>query len=449
MSPKIKLLSWAIFLGIFFLISILSQSAKANHNQLRITERSLSIFPLTQSPIEQIITSTEQLTSTKTLTDTAVLTENLQFVLNLPIIFNQPPASPELLLFCSDLSKPINIPDNSEGGVNHVITIDDSRRILDLNIQVDVMHTWVGDIVVSVTHGGSGKSIRLIDRPGFPKNELGCGGDGISTILDDEISLSTENQCYSGGNAIAGIYLPLDPLKNIDDEILGGDWIINVSDRDSGDTGKLKSWCIEALVGPPTNYQPDQPPANLPLKAEIKNITGEKQSLPLDCESRSAVDWANYFGTSINEIDFFNRLPKSDNPDIGFVGDVYGEWGLIPPNDYGVHAKPVAELLRNYGLSAYSRRPLTWEQLKAEIASSRPVIVWVIGSASMNEKPIYYISSDNHRTIVAHYEHTVIVVGYTETTVIILDGDTRLVRTQNQFLSSWSALDNMAITAIP
>jgi uncharacterized protein YvpB len=161
------------------------------------------------------------------------------------------------------------------------------------------------------------------------------------------------------------------------------------------------------------------------------------------------VDWANYFGTQINEIEFFNRLPESDDPDTGFVGDVYGDWGQIPPNDYGVHAQPVAKLLNKYGVDAHARRPLSWDQLRAEIAAKRPVIVWVIGSASMNEKPIYYTASNQHRSIVAHYEHTVIVVGYSSTSVTILDGDTRINRGLKEFLSSWSALDNMAITAIP
>jgi len=89
----------------------------------------------------------------------------------------------------------------------------------------------------------------------------------------------------------------------------------------------------------------------------------------LDCESRSAVDWAAYLGQHINELTFFNRLPKSDNPDKGFVGNVYGAWGQIPPNPYGVHAEPVAALLRDYGLQAYAHRPLRWEQLQAEIAA--------------------------------------------------------------------------------
>jgi uncharacterized protein YvpB len=375
--------------------------------------------------------------------------EASQTILYLPSIYHYPPASQELLLFCSNFGNPISIPDYPSDGLSNSLTINDSRRILDLNIRVEVTHTWVGDLAIDLQHRYSRKTARLVDRPGFPASTWGCSGDGLASIFDDEISVSAENQCYSGPNAVAGIYIPVDSLSIFDDEILNGDWTLNLYDMDDGDTGKLKSWCIEALVGPPSDVTPASPPANLPSSAQINNITGKDQALPLDCESRSAVDWANYFGTQINEIEFFNRLPESDDPDTGFVGNVYGDWGQIPPNDYGVHVEPVAKLLNKYGVDAYARRPLSWDQLRAEIAAKRPVMVWVIGSATMNEKPIYYTASNQHRSIVAHYEHTVIVVGYSPTSVTILDGDTRINRTLNQFLSSWSALDNMAMTAIP
>ena len=90
----------------------------------------------------------------------------------------------------------------------------------------------------------------------------------------------------------------------------------------------------------------------LPSSASIQGISGRWPAYSLDCESRSAVDWAAYFGVKIDELTFFNALPSSDNPDKGFVGNVHGAWGQIPPYDYGVHAKPVAKLFRAYGLEA-------------------------------------------------------------------------------------------------
>jgi len=160
------------------------------------------------------------------------------------------------------------------------------------------------------------------------------------------------------------------------------------------------------------------------------------------------VDWAKYFGYSIGEISFFNNLPRSANPDKGFVGNVYGNWGNIPPNDYGVHAEPVAALLRQYGLNAYAHQRLSWLELKAEIAAGKPVIVWIAGSV-VNGMPVYYTPPDGLHTVVARYEHTVVVTGYTQNNVYYLNGDTIYSKSTAQFLDSWSALGNMAITTQP
>jgi uncharacterized protein YvpB len=184
------------------------------------------------------------------------------------------------------------------------------------------------------------------------------------------------------------------------------------------------------------------------MEAQISGISGRKQALPLDCESRSAVDWAGYFGYSIGELAFFNQLPHSDNPDKGFVGNVYGTWGQIPPNSYGVHVEPVAALLRAYGVPAYAHRPLGWEHLKAEIAAGRPVFVWIVGSVQ-NGIPEYYTPSDGLSTIVARYEHTVVVTGYSASRVYFLNGATIYSKPIDEFLDSWSVLGNMAITALP
>jgi uncharacterized protein YvpB len=217
----------------------------------------------------------------------------------------------------------------------------------------------------------------------------------------------------------------------------------------SSETGRLNGWCISAQVGEsPAPVTPPPPPPALPAQARVNGISGQDQALPLDCESRVAVDWAAFFGYRINEIKFFNQLPKSDNPDTGFVGDVNGVWGQIPPNAYGVHAEPVANLLRAYGVSAYAHRPLRWVDLQAEIAAGRPVYVWVIGSV-YGGIPVYYTPSDGLHTVVARREHTVTVVGYSPTEVTIMDGDSFYNRNITTFLDSWSALGNMAITINP
>ncbi|MDP2966777.1 MAG: hypothetical protein Q8N39_12200 [Pelolinea sp.] len=62
----------------------------------------------------------------------------------------------------------------------------------------------------------------------------------------------------------------------------------------------------------------------LPESHYIWNILGHRQFFPIGCEASAADDWAKYFGVEVNEFAFQVRLPISDNPDLGFVGDVNG-----------------------------------------------------------------------------------------------------------------------------
>lgn len=182
-----------------------------------------------------------------------------------------------------------------------------------------------------------------------------------------------------------------------------------------------------------------------PRQAKIENIIGYAQHFNLDCEARSATDLATYFGIIFTEMDFQSRLPVSDDPEEGFVGNYHHPRGNIPPRSYGVHAGPVAALLRKYGLNAHDHKQMSWERIRIEIASGRPVIAWVIYQ-SFPGWPISYTASNGNTTIVAHYEHTVIIIGYDPMHITILDGNMIYKRTIRQFSDSWSVLGNMAIT---
>lgn len=202
---------------------------------------------------------------------------------------------------------------------------------------------------------------------------------------------------------------------------------------------------IPTFVPSPT---PTSPTAlTLPVRANIEGIVGHRQSMPLSCESRSAVDWAAYFGKTIDENSFHNGLPVHDNPDKGFVGNVYGSWGQVPPKAYGVHAKPVAQRLREYGLKAKHVFDMSLDELKSEIAAGRPVMIWVVGHVGFGS-PVKYTDSDGDISIVAKFEHTVIVIGYTENKITVLDGAKTYTRYNKEFLRSWGVLENQAIVLI-
>ena len=186
-------------------------------------------------------------------------------------------------------------------------------------------------------------------------------------------------------------------------------------------------------------------PSTLPDAAQITAFGGLHQALPLDCEIRSAVDWAAFFGVAIDEFTFLSQLPLSDNPEKGFVGNVNGVWGQVPPNDYGVHAEPIAALLRAYQLPATAHRGANWDTVRAEIAANRPVIVWVTGAVENYGGGQLYTAADGQTTLVARFEHTVMVIGYAPDSVTILDGSQIYTRSMDQFMTSWSALGKLAV----
>jgi len=200
----------------------------------------------------------------------------------------------------------------------------------------------------------------------------------------------------------------------------------------------------EVFQKPPT-LTDNSSSQDLPVEYHIYNILGHRQYFAIGCEASAAMDWAAFFGITINEFNFQYQLPQSDNPDLGFVGSVEGPWGQVPPYAYGVHAEPIAKVLQEqYGMHAQGVKGFTLEQLKAEIAANRPVIAWVIGNC-VGGVPYEYTDSQGNTTTVAAYEHVVIVTGYTNETIRYMNNGKFYDIPNEYFINSWSVLGNMVV----
>jgi uncharacterized protein YvpB len=186
-----------------------------------------------------------------------------------------------------------------------------------------------------------------------------------------------------------------------------------------------------------------QTPLVLPESHYLK-IATDKQYFALGCEASAAVDLAEYYDVLIYQYNFQHELPLSDNPDLGFVGDVNGPWGQVPPYAYGVHAAPVSELLQKYGLNVEGGKGYSLEQMKAKIATGHPVIAWVIGNM-VGGVPAEYVDKAGNKTLVAAYEHVVILTGYNQDSIRYVNNG-RFFEVPNEvFLNSWGVLGNMAV----
>ena len=189
---------------------------------------------------------------------------------------------------------------------------------------------------------------------------------------------------------------------------------------------------------------PDGPP---PASAAVEGLVGHPQEHNLSCESRSATDLASFWGKAFAEDDFFRRLPKSDNPHRGFLGDVDLPAGTMPPLGYGVYVEPVAATLRSFGLDARGQSEWDVDSLKAELAAGRPVVVWATYDMQLTGVQ-NWVSWDGVTSVVVQWQHTFIAVGYDEgglSLVDAYDGATKYF-TYEAFVPAWEQLGRMAVT---
>jgi subtilisin-like proprotein convertase family protein len=111
------------------------------------------------------------------------------------------------------------IPDNVRTGITSELTIADSGTISSLDLDVDITHTYIGDLEVALT-GPTG--VRVVVH--------GRGGGSADNLV-------TSYESVDGG--------PLMPFVGTS---LAGTWRLQVSDQAGLDVGKLNRWGLTARV---------------------------------------------------------------------------------------------------------------------------------------------------------------------------------------------------------
>ena len=145
--------------------------------------------------------------------------------------------------FCA--TPALAIPDNNTTGATSDLVIANGGAITDLNVKIETTHTWVGDLIYTLTNVTTGTTVTIIDRPGVPASTNGCANNDINATLDDEAAGgAVETQCAASAPAINGTFTPNNPLSAFDGQVRTGTWRLTVSDRAGADTGTLTRWCI-------------------------------------------------------------------------------------------------------------------------------------------------------------------------------------------------------------
>lgn len=197
---------------------------------------------------------------------------------------------------CNDT--PYSIPDNNATGINSPITLSQSVEILDIEVFVDITHTYRADLLVRLT-----------------------SPDGTDVTL--------HNRSGGSANNIVGWYdtdLPVDGPGSLSDlfgENTAGTWTLHVDDNWAADVGTLNEWClwISGTGDEPENTPPTV--SNIPNQYITEGDNFSQIHLDdyvTDAETPDASIVWTYAGNSELTVSIVNRVATIDFPDPDWNG---------------------------------------------------------------------------------------------------------------------------------
>jgi MYXO-CTERM domain-containing protein len=130
------------------------------------------------------------------------------------------------------------IPDNDPAGLTMTLVSVEVDPIIDINVELDITHTWDSDLEITLT-SPAGTSVILSDNNG------GSGDNYTDTVFDDEAVTPIGN----GSAPFTGSFIPDNPLSTFDGELATGTWALLIVDSAGADTGTLDSWTLTIETG--------------------------------------------------------------------------------------------------------------------------------------------------------------------------------------------------------
>ena len=139
---------------------------------------------------------------------------------------------------CQTLSNNTTQPVGPNGGTvtTSVITFTDDFVIDDVNVTVNINHTWAGDLDISLIAPDGTTSVDLI------LNDINISDDNfVNTTFDDEAAEPITN----GTPPFTGSFQPVGNLSDFDGLNTAGDWTLSITDNFNGDGGDLLGWDLQ------------------------------------------------------------------------------------------------------------------------------------------------------------------------------------------------------------
>ncbi len=152
-------------------------------------------------------------------------------------------------LIFNSTDTPVGIPDGNASGINSIINIGTTSLITDVNVTVNITHTWDNDLILTLT-SPSGTSVILSNRNG------GDGDNYTNTVFDQEAT----DPIGVGTAPFTGTFIPDEDISVFYGGFSTGDWTLNVSDNVGFDTGTIDSWSLEICGTPQVDNDSDGVP---------------------------------------------------------------------------------------------------------------------------------------------------------------------------------------------
>jgi subtilisin-like proprotein convertase family protein len=140
------------------------------------------------------------------------------------------------------ISPALGIPDNNPTGVYSTLTMLQDVAISDVEIYLNLTHTYIGDLIVEI-RSPEGTTVRLHNR----------GGGSADNIIG----------WYDSTLPVAGP----GALSNFTGQHSAGEWRLWVSDNASIDVGTVNTWCVKVVGGAPTAV--DEGETEAPVRYEL------------------------------------------------------------------------------------------------------------------------------------------------------------------------------------
>jgi extracellular elastinolytic metalloproteinase len=120
----------------------------------------------------------------------------------------------------------VAIPDRDARGITNSLTVDSSGRVKKVSVSVDIAHTYIGDLRVSLVGPRGGEAV-LHNRAGASTDNL------VRTYASDDVAT----------------------LGRLTGASARGDWTLKVADLASRDTGTLRAWGLSLELEPAASTQ--------------------------------------------------------------------------------------------------------------------------------------------------------------------------------------------------